>query len=167
MSMITDNRTPLFTERVRVFACDFDAASKVAYAMSNILGSSYDDEIDAGRIAVLALCSRKMRQDGLSPDVIMATVAAALDCEEADTWARGNRRFPTAHAGIEFQRAKAVWRRNIENGIERRTRAEQNRDEDAEARAIYQASITHENVIAFTPRQSDEDESSDELDEGA
>lgn len=167
MSMIADNRAPLFTERVRVFACDFDAASKVAYAMSNILGNNCEDAVDSGRIAVLALYSRKMRQDGFSPDVIMATVAAALDCEEADAWARGPRRFSTSHAAIEFQRAKAVWRRNIENGIERRTRAEQNRDKEAEARAFYQASISYDNVVAFTPREADEDESSDEFDEGA
>ncbi|MFG1289465.1 hypothetical protein [Xanthobacter versatilis] len=166
MSMITDNRAPLFAESVRVFACDFDAASKVAHSISSILGLEDDDAIKTGRIATLALCAGKMRQDGLSPDVIMATVAAALDCEEADAWINGTCRLLSPLAASEFERAKTVWRRNAGNGIDRRTRAERNNDEYADVQAAYQARHAGDNIVAFTPRSVGGDYE-DEFDEGA
>lgn len=166
MSMITENRAPLFAESVRVYACDFDAASKVAHSISSILCLEDDDAIKTGRIAMLALCAGKMRQDGLSPDVIMATVAAALDCEEADAWVKGTCRQLSPLDISEFERAKTVWRRNAGNGIDRRTRAERNRDEYAEVQTVYQARRDGDNVVAFKPRPICND-NQDEFDEGA
>lgn len=134
--------------------------------MSTIFGHNCDDAVDTARIAVLALYSRKIWQEGVSPDVIMTAVAAALDCDEAAAWVNGRRRLPSAYAAIEFGRASAALRRSAEFDFERRTRKQQERDEYAEMQAAYRARHASNNVVAFTPRP-DSPEGREEFDEGA
>lgn len=166
MSMIVDNRTPPLVERVRVFTSDFDAASKVEHSIANLLGLDRETAADTRQVAKLALCVSEMKRAGLSPDIIMATVAIALDCEEGDAWINGTCRLSSDSASSEYERAKTVWRRNMAGTFDRRTRKERQREEHAEARALLNASLTFDNVVLFEPRDW-ENESEDEVDEGA
>lgn len=166
MSMIVDNRTPLLAERVRVFTSDFDAASKVEHSIANLLGLDRDTVADTRQVAKLALCASEMKRAGLSPDIIMATVAVALDCDEGDAWINGTSRLVSENASVEYERAKKVWRRNMASTFDRRTPKERRRDEHAEAHALLNAAATFDNVVLFEPRDR-ESESENQVDEGA